>query len=339
MTSRERTPTMRDVAVRVGVSVQTISAVVNQKPGITSETRDRVFAAIEELGYRPFSVARSLRTRRTHTIALIVPDIDNPSFSSIASAAENIAHSFGYSLVIYNTHGSLDREASYIRTATERWVDGVLFVVAQDQMSGLDSLQAAGIPYVAIDRIPQGYEGPSVTLDNVKAGVIATEHLISLGHRQVAHLSGPLSLRLGRERQEGFQKVLQAQGLERGLVVNSTGWSCEEGYQAMKVLLLNDPIPTAVFAASDRIAIGAMQAAYEAGLSIPGHISIVGLDDIEVAAYQIPPLTTVRQSFPQLATLGMNTLLAILKGDGLDQRQIILEPTLVLRESTAPLRD
>ncbi len=106
----------------------------------------------------------------------------------------------------------------------------------------------------------------------------------------------------------------------------------------MKVLLLNDPLPTAVFSASDRIAIGAMQAAHEAGLSIPGHLSIVGLDDIEVAAYLNPPLTTVRQSFPQLATLGMQTLLAILKGDKLDQGQIVLEPTLVLRESTAPLK-
>jgi LacI family transcriptional regulator len=333
--NKHKNPTMRDVARRVGVSVQTVSAVINEKPGITIETRDRVLLAIQELGYRPFSVARSLRTRQTNTVALIVPDIANPSFSTIASAAEDLAHACGYSLIHYNTHESIEREASYIRTAAMRWVDGVLFVSARDHMSALETLQAAGIPCVAIDRIPQSYAGPSVTLDNTRAGEMAAGHLISLGHRRIAHISGPLRLRVARERLEGFQAASALQGLPDPFVVNSTGWNCEEGYAAMQELLKREqPIPTGLFAASDRLAIGAIKAAHEAGLRIPQDLSVIGLDDIEVAAFQIPPLTTLRQSFANLATLAMQILLAILNDETPEETQVILEPELVVREST-----
>jgi LacI family transcriptional regulator len=329
---------MKDVAQRVGVSVQTVSAVINDKPGITLETRERVFSAIEQLGYRPFSVARSLRTRQTHTVALIVPDIANPSFSTIASAAERVAHASGYSLMNYNTYDSPEREANYVRTAAERWVDGVLFVSARDQMSGLESLQKSGIPCVAIDRIPESYTGPSITLDNQKAGELATGHLIELGHTRLAHISGPQQLRLARERLAGFQHTSEGMGLPEGTVICSAGWSCEDGFSAFQALLNTGPRPTGVFAASDRLAIGAMYAAHQAGLSIPEDISFVGLDDIEVAAYQNPPLTTVRQSFTQLATLGMQLLLALLNGEEPENNQLVLKPQLVVRASTTTVR-
>ncbi len=336
--NKPKNPTMKDVAQQVGVSVQTISAVINEKPGITPETRERVFTAIEQIGYRPFSIARSLRTRRTHTVALIVPDIANPSFSTIASAAEDVAHASGYSLVNYNTHESPEREANYIRTAAERWVDGVLFVSSGDQIHGLESLQKAGIPCVAIDRNPESYSGPSVTLNNVRAGELATNHLIDLGHRRLAHISGPQRLSLARERQAGFQRAIEAHGLPKGLVINSAGWSCADGFSAFQTLLGTKPYPTAVFAASDRIAIGAMRAANQKGLRIPEDISIVGLDDVELAAYQNPPLTTVQQSFTDLATLAMQLLLALLNGEQPANTRLVLEPHLVVRASTTSVR-
>jgi DNA-binding LacI/PurR family transcriptional regulator len=333
--AKSKKPTMRDVAARVGVSIQTVSAVINEKPGITLETRERVFHAIHELNYRTFTVARSLRTRQTHTVALIVPDIANPSFSTIASAAENVAQSSGYSLVNYNTHADPEREANYIRTIAERWVDGVLFISALDQMTSHDSLQEAGIPCVAIDRIPQSYSGPSVTLDNVLAGRMAAEHLIDLGHQNIAHISGPLYLRLASERKSGYLSALEQHGLPDGQVVSSNGWSCEEGYTAFNELIASNPIPTAVFAASDRLAIGAMLAASQAGLRIPEDISFIGLDDIEVAAYLIPPLTTVRQSFTELATLGMKLLLSLLNNQKPENIRLVIEPELIIRCSTA----
>jgi LacI family transcriptional regulator len=337
MVIQHRLPTMKDVAGRADVSIQTVSAVINNKPGIRQETRARVLAVIDELGYRPYSVARSLRTGQTHTIALFVPDIDNPSFSGIASAAEDHAHAWGYSLVVYNTHDDLERETNYIRTVAQRWIDGVLFVAAGDRMSGLDALAAAHVPAVAIDRIPEGYRGPSVTLDNAEAGCVATRHLLDLGHTRIAHISGPQHLRLARERQLGWHQTLKEHGLKPGPCAGGEGaWECASGYLAMRKILDCGAPPTAVFAASDRMAIGAMRALHEAGLDVPGDISVMGLDDIEVAAFQSPPLTTVRQSFAHLATLAVQLLLDILAGRIPDQFQIVLEPALVVRRSTAP---
>ena len=337
MAARSEAPTMKVVAQRANVSVQTVSAVINGKPGITEPTRIRVLEAVRELGYRPYSIARSLRTRETHTIALVVSEIANPGFATMASAAEDCAHSFGYSVVLYNTHDDIEREQAYIKTATERWVDGMLFVSAEDRMTSLNRLKELGIPSVAMDRIPEGYEGPSVTLDNIKAGRIAARHLIDLGHRRLAHISGPMRLRLARERALGFEQTIAEYGLPDAVTSEGEGtWACQSGYTAARQLLSCRPIPTAIFAANDRSAIGAMLALHEAGLRVPHDISIVGLDDFEVAAFQIPPLTTVRQSFADMATQAVQLLLAILADNEPAQTTIIIEPTLIVRQSTAP---
>jgi LacI family transcriptional regulator len=329
-------PTMKDVAALAKVSIQTVSAIINGKPGITPETTIRVKNAIQQLSYRPYSIARSLRTRQTHTIALIVSDISNPSFSTIASSAEDIAHSFGYTLVFYNTHDDAEREAGYIRSITERWIDGAIFVATGDQMTSLDSLKESNIPTVAVDRIPVGYTGPSVTLDNIKAGRLAAEHLVNLGHNCIAHISGPLKLSLARERKEGFCQVIQERGLEPGPCGLSEGnWECESGFEAMRQILRSKIMPTAVFAANDRMAIGAIRAIFEAGLSVPRDISIIGLDDIEVSAFTMPPLTTVRQSFEKMASLSIHLLIDILAGKEPDRQRVVLDPELVIRQSTA----
>jgi LacI family transcriptional regulator len=333
---KRKAPTMKDVAELVGVSVQTVSAVINDKPGITDETRARVLDAIQQLGYRPYSIARSLRTGQTRTLALIVSDIANPSFATMASAAEDYAHGFGYNLTVHNAHDDVEREASYIQAATERWIDGVLFVSAEDQMASLDSLQHAGIPSAAIDRIPGHYTGPSVTLDNLEAGRLAAEHLLDRGHTCIAHISGPLKLRLARERLAGFRQALRERGLDPGpCVIQEGDWECGSGYRAMSEILEVRPRPTAIFAANDRMAIGAMSAIHATKLRVPDDISVIGLDDIEVAAYQTPPLTTVRQSFAELATRAIQLLLEIIEGRQPDQIHIVIKPALVERQSTA----
>jgi len=325
---------MKDVAELVGVSIQTVSAVMNDKPGITGETRDRVLAAVKQLGYHPYSVARSLRTGQTRTLALIVSDLSNPSFGTMASAAEDYAHRFGYNLTVHNTHDDVTREASYIQSLSQRWIDGVLYVSAEDELSSQTALEQAGIPSVAVDRIPETYVGPSVTLDNTKAGTIAAQHLIDLGHHHLAHISGPYRLRVARERIRGFEQALAHHGLDPA-GREEGNWTCDSGYAAMKRILEHEPHPTALFAANDRMAIGAMQAIQEAGLRVPGDISVVGLDDIEVAAYQNPPLTTVRQSFVELATLAVRLLLALIEKDQPAETQLVIEPELIERQSTA----
>ncbi len=328
---------MKDVARLAGVSVQTVSVAVNNKSAISEETRERVLAAIEEIGYRPYTVARSLRTGATQTIALVVSDITNPFFASMANIVEDHAHAAGYSLLLYNTHSDLEREKNYIRMATQRWIDGLLFVSTKDEMYGLDTLKEANIPVVAIDRIPNNYEGPAVTLDNIKTGRLIAEHLIDLGHVHLAHISGPLDLMLSRERLDGFQSVIRERGLSPALYVEGdSSWSAESGYRAMQLLLEARPRPTAVFASNDRMAIGAMRAVIEAGLRIPEDISVAGVDDIELASYQIIPLTTIRQSLKDVATLGITILLEILEGKEPARSRVVCEPKLVVRASTGP---
>jgi len=330
---------MRDVAEMVGVSKQTVSAVINNKPGITKETRDRVLAAIETLGYRPDSIARSLATGRTHTIAFIAADMSAPFIGTLVVAAEDYAHSCGYSLVLYNTHDDGEREAAYFAAAVQRGVDGVLFISATDQNVGLDAVRATGIPAVAIDRVPVAHRGPSVTLDNVETGRLAAEHLTGLGHTRIAHIGGPQTVLMSRQRLQGFQQLLEARGVAPRLHVETVeNWAYQDGYDAMQRILTKGSSPTAVFAAGDALAIGAMRAIRETGLGVPEDISVVGVDDLDIAAFQNPPLTTIRQSITELAVLGLQLLFDILAGKEPGQINIVMQPVLVVRQSTSPPR-
>jgi DNA-binding LacI/PurR family transcriptional regulator len=277
-----------------------------------------------------------MRTRQTHTIAFVVSDIANPSFATMASAIEDYARVKGYSVMIYNTHDDAEREAEYIGSASQRWVDGVLFVSTEDRVTGLERLEALGIPAVAIDRVPVEHTGPSVSIDNLRAGEIAASHLLSLGHRRLAHIAGPLRLRLARERATGFEGTAKKHGLGPECCKRIEGdWTSSTGYQAMRQFLVARPRPTGIFSANDRMAIGAMRAIFESGLRIPADMSVMGLDDIEVAYYQVPPLTTVRQSFTELGTQGVRLLLDILKGEEPADTRIKLQPQLIVRQSTA----
>jgi len=339
MATRRNSPTMRDVAEMVGVSKQTVSAVINNKPGITKETRDRVLAAIQELGYRPDSIARSLATGRTHTIAFIASDVSAPFIGALAVAAEDYAHACGYSLVLYNTHDDVEREAAYFAAAIQRGVDGVLFISATDQNLGLDAVQATGIPAVAIDRVPVTHAGPSVTLDNVETGRLAAGHLSDLGHTRMAHIGGAQTVLMSRQRLQGFQQVLEAQGAASGLHIETAEtWDYQAGHDAMRRILAKGQTPTAVFAAGDALAIGAMRAIRETGLRVPEDVSMVGVDDLDVAAFQNPPLTTIRQSIHELAVLGLQLLFDILDGKEPEQTNIVMKPALVVRQSTSKPR-
>jgi len=328
---------MKDVAESVGVSVQTVSAVVNNKPGITKETQERVFAAIEELGYRPFSIARSLRSGKTRTIALFVSDVSISVLGRMASAAENYAYEASYNLVLYNTHDDAEREMTYINTVAQRSVDGVLFLASKEPTKGREILDGVGIPSVTIDRIPEGYNGPSVMLDNMKAGRLAAEHLLGLGHTRLAHIAAPLELRLSHERQHGFVEAIEEtlQGADV-YIEAATNWGCWPGYEAMQRFLDRSPQPTAVFAATDLTAIGAMSAVRDAGLRVPDDISVMGLDNIEAGAYYNPTLTTIRQFLAELASVGVQMLLDILNQKEPSQSEIVLDPALIIRQSTAP---
>lgn len=329
-------PTMQDVANLVGVSKQTISAVINNKPGITEETRARVRAAIEKLGYRIDHTARSLRTGRTHTIALLITDVSSPFLSKIALVAEDYAYAAQYSLMLFNTRDDPAREVAYANAVIQRSVDGVLFVSAHGENIAVDHLSAAGVPIVAVDRIPQGYNGPSITFNNFAAGRMAALHLIGLGHQRMAHIAGPGFAHISDERLDGFRDILIANDCPEPVYDRAQGgWGIQNGYEAMQRVLARSRNFTAVFAAGDQMAIGAMRALREAGLDIPRDVSLISIDDIDMAAFVYPPLTTISQSIPEMACEGVNLLLELIQKKTPERDQIVIEPRLVIRQSTA----
>ena len=327
---------MQDVAAAVNVSKQTVSAVVNGKPGITEETRARVWAAVERLGYRMDLTARSLRTGRTRTIALIVTDVSNPVAGKMASSAEETTYAERYNLILYNTHDDLARESLYVDSIIQRSVDGVVFISARDESTALEKLEVAGIPVVVIDRVPQNYHGPAVVLDNARAGRLAAEHLLALGHTRFAHVGGPESVHIARERLSGFRSLLADASVRQLEVEPANGWRVQDGYAALQRLLTRHTDFTALFCAGDQLAIGAMAALREVGRKIPDDVSVVGVDDIDLARFLCPPLTTVSQFIDEMATLGVRLLLTMLEGQEPTQPRIVIEPALVLRQSSAP---
>lgn len=331
---------MRDVAQLAGVSAQTVSHVVNHTGTISEETRRRVLKAIEQLNYRRDPIARSMRTRQTRLIALLVLDITNPVLSIIASEVEAAAYAEDYNVLLYNVGQDARREQAYLETVAERLVDGLIIVNAVDREHTFPLLERGTIPVVLIDSLTAP-TFPSVSVDNFKAGYLATQYMAELGHHRIAHISGALGLEVARQRLEGYLQALADYHLEYRQVVlpHNDRWDYQSGYQAMQQLIAEAPLPTAVFAAGDQMAIGAYRALAEAGLKVPDDVSIIGFDDIEAASYAIPPLTTIRQPLGQLARRAFALLLELLDGQKSEIAQVFLEPELIVRQSTGLPRE
>ena len=330
-----RRVTLRDVAQHVGVSVTTVSNVVRGWPYVADETRHKVQVAVAELGYSPHLIAQSLRTGQMHTLGFIVPDLGNPYFAAMVSVAADIAQEASYSITIFDSQEDAAKEAECIQRATKQLVDGVL-VAQVVRGSGADYAQALPVPVVWIDRVPPGYDGPACRINNARVAELAVGHLVALGHRRIAHLGGPVGVGPAEERCDGYARVLAEHGLSYHRVVRAgVDWTCDDGYARMRELLADAEPPTAVFASNDGVAIGAMHAVRDAGLRVPDHISIIGVDDIDVSQHLDPALTTVRQPLDELARAGIELLLKLVHGEAADARQVMLEPTLVVRGSTA----
>lgn len=330
---------MRDVAEQAGVSVQTVSYIVNGTGNISDETRHRVLRSIEELNYRRNPIARSMRTQQTRMIALIILDISNPVLSTIASTIEATAYAQDYHVLLYNTAHSAAREQAYLREIGSRRADGVIIVntINRDNMV---LLAADGVPTVLIDSSTLPSPVPVVSVDNSAGAYGATQHLIALGHRRIAHIAGSYDLGVARERQLAYSQAVSDSGLpyQRVVYAPSVQWGCESGYIAMRELLADEERPTAIFAASDALAIGAYRALAEAGLRVPDDMSVVGFDNIEVSAFTSPPLTTVHQPLSEIGQQAFTLLLSMLDGRQSAPANVLLPAGLVQRESTREAR-
>ena len=328
-------PTIRDVASHAGVSVATVSRVINNSPHkVHRATRQRVLRTVSRLGYHPNVVAQGLRRGTSRSIALIVPDISNPFFPAIARGVEDVARRHGYALVLGNTDDDAERERAYLDILRKRWVDGVLFASAGGDDRPLRALRAGGVPALLIARDVADVAIDTVVVDSFAGVRQATSHLLRLGHRRIAYIGGPDSLSVARERLRGYRQALRDFNVrpDPSLIV-AGDFRVDGGCAAVRRLLARRRAFTAVVAANDLTAIGAMEVLRAAGRRIPDDVAVVGFDDIPFAAFVDPPLTTVAQPTYRLGALAMERLLALMNGEAVTTRRIVLAPQLVVRRS------
>jgi LacI family transcriptional regulator len=326
--------TIRDVAAAAGVSYQTVSRVLNDKPDVAEETRSRILQVIEELGYQPSAVARSLVFKRTRTLGLITADFSDYFFTQVIVGAEAEARQSDYFFILGSTERNPEDEPEYLRLLTEREVDGILFArpSTEGDSQHLLSLVRADVPLVTTNYYIPGEKLTVVDVDNVDGGMQATNHLIEAGHRQIGMITGPPSWRSVKDRTEGHQLALEKAGIVFSQsFVEHGDWSYESGYKAMKRLLAKAPPITALFVQNDRMAIGAMRTLREMGQKIPDDMAIVGYDDIPPAAYCYPPLTTVHQPMVEVGQLGARLLIQIVENPDTERKEVLLKPRLVRR--------
>lgn len=332
--------TMKDVAQAAGVSVTTVSHVINETRYVSEELRERVLKAMEELNYHPNSLARSLRQGISHTIGLIVPDNSNPFFADVARVVETRGFEAGYSTILCNTDGQLEKELAYVNVLLAKQVDGVIFIAASSQSEHITLLTEERVPVVIADRQMPDAEVDVVLVDNYRGGYLATEYLISLGHHRIGCITGPSDTTPSADRVRGYKDALTSAGLpvDESLIVRGDFRYASGISGAQKLLDLKDP-PTAIFAHNDVMAMAAMATIREKGFSIPEDISIVGFDDIPQASFTSPPLTTIAQPIQDIGRIATDLLIERMSGTTPHpSRKIILDVKLVVRGSCAPRR-
>ena len=323
--------TIREVAAQAGVSVATVSKVINGRYGVAADTTARVNAVINDLGYQASLVAQSLRNHRTNVIGILVADLEPFSAELLKGAADAIRGS-GFEMVVYSAGGLADDhvgwERRYLSRLSGTLIDGAVLVTP----TVVDVNY--GAPIVAIDPHTGQSELPTIDSDNLRGGQLATEHLLSLGHRRIAMLSGRPDLESSRLREQGYRQAMAAAGVpvSEDLVLVG-GYDAQASAECTRTLLTSAQPPTAIFAANDVSAIAAIRAAVGLGLRVPADLSVVGFDNIPESALCAPPLTTVNQPIRQMGERSIQLLLRLMRGDHVEDTHITLQTDLVVRQS------
>lgn len=331
-------PTNKDVARLAGVSIATVSRVVNDSPNVRPRVRRKVLRAIKELNYQPSRTAQRLRIRNSKVLGLIISDIQNPFFTSVARGIEDLAYEHGYSVVLCNSDENPEKEKLYIDVMRAEGVAGVILASTRERNPEIRALLEHGIPVVALDRHIQNKRVDTVRVANVDGACEAVTHLFELGHRNIGFVGLPATLTTGREREEGYIQAHHRAGvrLQRALMRVGDGKQAS-GYKCARELLALSPRPSALFVTNNLMTLGALAAIRESHLDIPADISIVGFDDMPWAPLLEPPLTAVAQPTYELGRKAAEILLRRLNHPEEPTAHIFLKPTLIIRESTAPL--
>ena len=334
--------TLRDVAARAGVHPATASRALNPETRllVREDTARRVVQAAEFLGYRPNPVARSLRTRRSNTIGVLIPDLNNPLFPPIVRGIEDRLAAAGYVALLGNTDGDTERERIIFEQMRARHVDGLVLATAHLNDPLLAESARAELPVVLMNRLAHDHSLPSVSVDNERGVRLAVGHLAGLGHKRIAHIAGPQEVSTGLARYRGFVAAMEAQGLppDPELVVVAKAFTVEEGLRCARLLLERGRGAagcSAVVAANDMLALGCYAALDEAGLRCPEDLSVVGFNDMPFIDRLRPPLTTIRFPHYQVGSEAAQLLLERIAGHTGPVKILFLAPELVVRGSTA----
>jgi LacI family transcriptional regulator len=331
--------TIRDVARVANVHPGTVSRALNAETRemVNEETAERVLRAAEELGYRPNPIARGLKTNRSYTIGVLIPDITNPLFPPILRGIEDRLGDAGYTSLIVNTDNDPQRERNHIGAMHSRQVDGFISATARLDRELLAEAAAAGTPLVLVNRSLEDGSAPAVTVDDARGIRLAVDHIAGLGHKRIGHVAGPQNLSTGHRRYLGFLEAMNDAGLsvQDDDVRFSKSFTEDEGARLSAELLDAGGDLTAIVAGNDLLALGCYDALEERGLRCPEDVSIVGFNDMPFVDRLHPPLTTVRVPQREIGTAAADLMLQQLADDADGTSEILLEPTLVVRGSTA----
>ena len=329
---------MREVAELAGVSITTVSHVINNTRPVSDELKSSVLAAMAELDYQPNLLARGLRMKTTKTLGVVLPDISNSFFADIGRAIEDTSFEHGFSVILCNTDNDLAKEIIYTKALSEKQVDGIIFVASGESAEQVRAIQAKNMPVVIVDRPIGEISADTVVSDNTTGAWAAVKYLIEIGHHHIACISGPLILEPAQQRVLGYRKAMQeaAIPIQDDWIIESD-FRCEGGREAAMNLLTRREPPTAIFASNDLMAIGTIGAAKALDMMIPDDLSVVGFDDILMSSYFNPALTTIAQPKYEIGVIATNMLMERILNPRLPHRRQVLDNHLVVRASSAPI--
>lgn len=328
--------TIKDVAKAVGVAHSTVSRALNGDPRISHETRERVLRAARELNYQPNVSARGLVRRKVLSIGLVVPDVTEPFYGRIVEGVDRATYEAGFNLVLYLTHADRRREIAALEQIRQGRVDGLILMIRKAKAEAVIEMKQQGVPLVLLLQQIRGSGIDSVRVDNAEGALAAVRHLIAGGHRRIALVSGPAQAPDAQERHRGYKTALEQAGIayDAQLVVRGDFSFASGARAAEKLLHLPErQRPTAIFAANDHMAMGAIKYLAEHGIAVPQQMAVVGFDDLAPAAYFSPSLTTVRQPVEESGRQAAELLIGRIQGAVRESREIILKTELVVRES------
>ncbi len=331
--------TMKDIARLAGVSTSTVSHVINKSRFVSDEIAERVNNAAQQLNYAPSALARSLKMNRTKPIGMLVTTSTNPFFGEVVKGVERSCYHQGYNLILCNTEGDNQRMKASINTLLQKRVDGLLLMCSTLEGERLDVFDRyPDIPIVVMDWGPILFASDKIQDNSLQGGYMAAKHLIECGHKEIGCITGPLIRHQAQMRYEGYKRALA----EAGIAINpdwivESDFECEGGYQAFEKLYQRGKLPSALFVSNDMMAMGVIQAASQRGLRVPDDLSLIGYDDVHIAKFMTPALTTIHQPKYRLGKAAVDTLLYRLENPDTTAQVVQLEPTLVVRNSVRKL--